>query len=45
MGANAVISVMFDSNSTGETMSEIIAFANAVQVSPVTEGQQLVKLS
>jgi uncharacterized protein YbjQ (UPF0145 family) len=45
MGANAVISVMFDSTSIGETMSEIIAFGTAVQISPVTEGQQLVKLS
>jgi uncharacterized protein YbjQ (UPF0145 family) len=44
MGANAVISVMFDSSSIGETMNEIIAFGTAVQISPVTEEQQLVRL-
>ena len=45
LGANAVISVMFDSTSIGTTMDEIIAFGTAVVVSPVSEGQQLVKLS
>jgi uncharacterized protein YbjQ (UPF0145 family) len=45
MGANAVISVMFDSTEIGTTMDEIIAFGTAVVVSPVPEGQQLVKLS
>ena len=45
MGANAVIGVMFDSNSTGETMAEIIAFGTAVYVSPVTDAQQQVRLS
>ncbi len=44
LGANAVISVMFDSTSIGQTMDEIIAFGTAVVVSPVTEGQQLVRL-
>ncbi|HVP23121.1 MAG TPA: heavy metal-binding domain-containing protein [Conexivisphaerales archaeon] len=45
LGANAVISVMFDSTSIGQTMDEIIAFGTAVVVSPVSEAQQLVKLS
>lgn len=45
LGANAVISVMFDSTEIGQTMDEIIAFGTAVVVSPVTDGQQLVKLS
>ncbi len=45
MGANAVISVMFDSNSIGDIMDEIIAFGTAVEISPATEGQQMVKLS
>ena len=45
MGANAVISVMFDSTEIGTTMDEIIAFGTAVVVAPVTEEQQLVKLS
>lgn len=45
MGANAVISVMFDSTEIGTTMDEIIAFGTAVVVTPVTESQQLVKLS
>lgn len=45
MGANAVISVMFDSTEIGGTMDEIIAFGTAVNISPATESQQLVKLS
>jgi len=45
MGANAVVSVMFDSTEIGNTMDEIIAFGTAVVVSPVTESQELVKLS
>jgi len=45
LGANAVISVLFDSSSIGQTMNEIIAFGTAVIVSPVTEEQQLVELS
>jgi len=45
IGANAVISVMFDSTEVGNTMDEIIAFGTAVVVTPVTEGQQYVKLS
>ncbi len=45
MGANAVLSVMFDSTEIGNTMDEIIAFGTAVVISPVSENQQLVKLS
>ena len=45
IGANAVISVMFDSTEIGNTMDEIIAFGTAVVVTPATEAQQLVKLS
>ena len=45
IGANAVISVMFDSTEIGSTMDEIIAFGTAVVVTPVTDGQQFVKLS
>jgi uncharacterized protein YbjQ (UPF0145 family) len=45
IGANAVISVMFDSTEIGATMDEIIAFGTAVVVTPATDPQQLVKLS
>jgi len=45
IGANAVISVMFDSTEIGNTMDEIIAFGTAVVVTPLTEAQQYVKLS
>jgi|ERR1700733_9145361 len=45
IGANAVISVMFDSTEIGATMDEIIAFGTAVVVTPATDTQQLVKLS
>jgi len=45
MGANAVLSVMFDSTELAQSMSEIIAFGTAVLVSPATGDQQLVKLS
>ncbi len=45
IGANAVISVMFDSTEIGNTMDEIIAFGTAVVVTPLTESQQFVKLS
>ncbi len=45
VGANAVISVMFDSTEIGNTMDEIIAFGTAVVVTPVADAQQFVKLS
>lgn len=45
MGANAVVSVMFDSTEIGSTMDEIIAFGTAVVISPVTGSQELVKLT
>lgn len=45
MGANAVVSVMFDSTELAQSMDEIIAFGTAVVVSPLTEPQQFVKLT
>jgi uncharacterized protein YbjQ (UPF0145 family) len=45
LGANAVISVMFDSTSIGQTMDEIIAFGTAVVISPVGGPQELVRLT
>jgi uncharacterized protein YbjQ (UPF0145 family) len=45
IGANAVISVMFDSTEIGNTMDEIIAFGTAVVVTPLTDSPQFVKLS
>jgi len=45
MGANAVISVMFDSTGIGNTMDEIIAFGTAVVISRVDASQELVRLS
>ena len=45
MGANAVLSVMFDSTEMAQSMEEIIAFGTAVVVSPVSGDQQLVRLS
>jgi len=45
LGANAVVSVMFDSTEIGTTMDEIIAFGTAVVVSPVSGPQELVRLT
>ena len=45
LGANAVISVMFDSTEIGTTMDEIIAFGTAVVLSPIDGPQELVRLS
>ncbi|HYC27102.1 MAG TPA: heavy metal-binding domain-containing protein, partial [Nitrososphaerales archaeon] len=45
MGANAVMSVMFDSTEIGSTMDEIIAFGTAVVISPVDGSQGFVRLS
>jgi uncharacterized protein YbjQ (UPF0145 family) len=47
MGANAVVSVMFDSTEVGNTMDEIIAFGTAVIISQMAGDatQQFVKLS
>jgi uncharacterized protein YbjQ (UPF0145 family) len=45
IGANAVLSVMFDSTEMAASMEEIIAFGTAVVLSPVSGDQQLVKLS
>lgn len=44
VGANAVVSVLFDSTELSGSMDEIIAFGTAVVISPVSEGQ-FVKLS
>jgi uncharacterized protein YbjQ (UPF0145 family) len=47
MGANAVLSVMFDSTEIGSTMDEIIAFGTAVVISPLESDakQDYVRLS
>ncbi len=46
MGANAVISVNFDSTEVGNTMDEIIAFGTAVVISQMSgDAQQYVRLS
>src|SRR5215831_12027903 len=45
LGANAVVSVMFDSTEIGTTMDEIIAFGTAVVVSAVSGPQELVRLT
>jgi uncharacterized protein YbjQ (UPF0145 family) len=44
MGANAVLSVLFDSTEIGTTMDEIIAFGTAVVVSSASGPAQTVKL-
>ena len=40
MGANAVISMRFDSSELGGTMSEIVAYGTAVVVQPDTSAPQ-----
>jgi uncharacterized protein YbjQ (UPF0145 family) len=45
LGANAVLSVMFDSTEMATNMTEIIAFGTAVVVSPASGDQQMVRLS
>jgi uncharacterized protein YbjQ (UPF0145 family) len=45
LGANAVLSVSFDSTEMATSMTEIIAFGTAVVISPASGDQQLVKLS
>ena len=45
LGANAVLSVNFDSTEMAQSMEEIIAFGTAVVLSPVSGDQQLVRLS
>lgn len=39
MGANAIISMRFDSSGTGNTMSEIVAYGTAVIVIPDSSAQ------
>ena len=45
LGANAVISVQFDSTELAQSMTEIIAFGTAVVVSPSSDIAQSVKLA
>jgi len=45
MGANAVLSVNFDSTEMAQSMTEIIAFGTAVVISPVSGNQEFVRLS
>jgi uncharacterized protein YbjQ (UPF0145 family) len=40
MGANAVISMRFDSSELGGTMSEIVAYGTAVVITPDADAQQ-----
>jgi uncharacterized protein YbjQ (UPF0145 family) len=44
LGANAVISVNFDSTEIGQTMDEIIAFGTAVVVTPIGATPDTVRL-
>ena len=39
MGANAIVSMRFDSSGTGNTMSEIVAYGTAVIVIPDSSAQ------
>ena len=43
MGANAVISMRFDSSEIGQTMSEIVAYGTAVVVVPDAAPPSLVE--
>ena len=43
MGANAVISMRFDSSEIGQTMSEIVAYGTAVVVVPDSAATQPVE--
>ena len=43
MGANAVISMRFDSSELAGTMSEIVAYGTAVVIEPETSGAQPVE--
>ncbi len=45
LGANAVISVQFDSTELAQSMTEIIAFGTAVVVSQSADSAQFVKLA
>jgi uncharacterized protein YbjQ (UPF0145 family) len=40
MGANAVISMRFDSSEIGNTMSEIVAYGTAVVIEPDASAAQ-----
>ena len=41
MGADAVISMRFDSSELGQTMTEIVAYGTAVVTEPDTSAQQI----
>ena len=45
MGANAVISVAFDSSEIGQSMTEVLAYGTAVRIEPETSEGQMVRLS
>jgi uncharacterized protein YbjQ (UPF0145 family) len=45
LGANAVISVSFDSSEIGQSMTEVLAYGTAVVVEPETSGSNPVRLS
>ena len=45
MGANAVISVGFDSSEIGQSMTEVLAFGTAVMVEPETGSPESVRLT
>lgn len=44
LGANAVVSVMFDSSEIGQTMTELLAYGTAVVVEKETEKASPVRL-
>ena len=45
MGANAVISVAFDSSEIGQSMTEVLAYGTAVIIEPETQESNPVRLS
>lgn len=45
MGANAVVSVQFDSSEIGQSMTEVLAYGTAVLVEPETSDIQPVRLA
>lgn len=45
LGANAVISVSFDSSEIGQSMTEVLAYGTAVIIEPETVGSEPVRLS
>ena len=43
MGANAIISMRFDSSEIGKAMSEIVAYGTAVVVTPDSDAAQAIE--